>query len=410
MAQYNFKRIVHVYRPTDFIDIILWKAQWKTSTVVHKHYKITRIRQLYMRKIKCTQQTFHDRLSPIVHEYPKLEDVHPFYADLTNVLYDNDHYKLALGQINKCQHMIGNISKDYNRLLKYGDSVYRCKQLKKAALGRMTTLMKKQASSLEYLEQVRQHLSRLPPIDSNTRTILACGIPNVGKSSFVNKRENVYTIPNLLCVIRMGMAPMLGYMVISEQYGPALGLFVVAGLTDLLDGWIARVVPGQSSVMGSFLDPMADKILVGVLFISLTYMDFIPVALTGLIISRDVLLIAAGFYIRYKSLDPPRTMARYFNVTHPTAQLAPTFISKINTGIQLGLVAATLVSTVIPYDLHPYLVTLWYCTATATIVSGLSYVFAKNTYKFLKRDPTSRRFRFSRDKRRDDKDERSPQA
>jgi len=227
---------------------------------------------------------------------------------------------------------------------------------------------------------------------------------------FKPRRENVWTIPNLLCVIRMGMAPVLGYMVISEQYGPALGLFVVAGLTDLLDGWIARVVPGQSSVMGSFLDPMADKILVGVLFISLTYMDFIPVALTGLIISRDAVLIAAGFYIRYKSLDPPRTMARYFNVTHPTAQLAPTFISKINTGIQLGLVAATLVSTVIPYDLHPYLVTLWYCTATATIVSGLSYVFAKNTYKFLKRDPTSRRFRFSRDKRRDDKDEHPPRA
>jgi hypothetical protein len=79
------------------------------------------------------------------------------------------------------------VAKDYVRLLKYGDSMYRCKQLKRAALGRMCTIMRRQASSLAYLEQVRQHLSRLPSIDPNTRTLLITGFPNVGKSSFVNK-------------------------------------------------------------------------------------------------------------------------------------------------------------------------------------------------------------------------------
>jgi nucleolar GTP-binding protein len=79
------------------------------------------------------------------------------------------------------------VSKDYVRLLKFGDSLYRCKALKKAALGRMATIMKRQKNSLEYLEQVRQHLSRLPAIDPNTRTLLITGFPNVGKSSFINK-------------------------------------------------------------------------------------------------------------------------------------------------------------------------------------------------------------------------------
>ena len=64
---------------------------------------------------------------------------------------------------------------------------FRCKQLKRAALGRMATIMKRQGQSLAYLEQVRQHLSRLPSIDPNTRTIIICGFPNVGKSSFINK-------------------------------------------------------------------------------------------------------------------------------------------------------------------------------------------------------------------------------
>ncbi|XP_076376365.1 nucleolar GTP-binding protein 1-like [Megalopta genalis] len=187
MALYNFKKIAVVPTAKDFIDIILSKTQRKTPTVVHKNYKITRIRSFYMRKVKFTQQNFHDRLSQIIQEFPKLDDVHPFYADLMNVLYDKDHYKLALGQINIARHLIDSVSKDYVRLMKFGDSLYRCKQLKKAALGRMATIMKRQAANLAYLEQVRQHLARLPSIDPYTRTIIICGFPNVGKSSFINK-------------------------------------------------------------------------------------------------------------------------------------------------------------------------------------------------------------------------------
>ncbi|XP_050583046.1 nucleolar GTP-binding protein 1 [Bombus affinis] len=187
MALYNFKKIAVVPTAKDFIDIILSKTQRKTPTVIHKNYKIARIRAFYLRKVRFTQQNFHDRLSQIIQEFPKLNDVHPFYADLMNVLYDKDHYKLALGQINIARHLIDNVAKDYVRLMKYGDSLYRCKQLKKAALGRMATIMKRQAANLAYLEQVRQHLARLPSIDPYTRTIIICGFPNVGKSSFINK-------------------------------------------------------------------------------------------------------------------------------------------------------------------------------------------------------------------------------
>jgi nucleolar GTP-binding protein len=121
-----------------------------------------------------------------------------------NVLYDKNHYKLALGQISIAKNLIDNVAKDYGRMMKFADSLYRCKCLKRAALGRlvyyliisqkfevfhfrMATIVKRQAQSLQYLEQVRQHLSRLPSIDPNTRTLLICGYPNVGKSSFLNK-------------------------------------------------------------------------------------------------------------------------------------------------------------------------------------------------------------------------------
>lgn len=187
MSHYNFKKITVVPSAKDFIDVILSKTQRKTPTVVHKQYKIGRIRQFYTRKVKYTQQNYHDRLTQMLEEFPKLEDVHPFYSDLMNILYDKNHYKLALGQINMARHLIDNVAKDYVRLLKFSDSLYRCKCLKKAALGRMCTIIKRQAQSLQYLEQIRQHLSRLPSIDPNTRTLLICGFPNVGKSSFLNK-------------------------------------------------------------------------------------------------------------------------------------------------------------------------------------------------------------------------------
>ncbi|VDN30732.1 unnamed protein product [Gongylonema pulchrum] len=183
---YNFKKITVVPSAAELKEIVLSKTQRKTPTVIHRHFAISRIRAFYSRKIKFLQQVLHDKLTQIIEEFPKMEEVHPFYADLMNILYDKDHYKIALGQMNTARHLIDGIAREYVRLMKYGDSLYRCKMLKRAALGRMVKLLRRQKSSFDYLEQVRQHLSRLPTIDPNTRTLILCGFPNVGKSSLMN--------------------------------------------------------------------------------------------------------------------------------------------------------------------------------------------------------------------------------
>lgn len=181
------KAIAPVPTAQEFLDVILSKTQRKTPTVIRSGFKISRIRAFYMRKVKFTQASFEERLDQILTEFPIMDNLHPFLSSLLNVLYDKNHYKLALGQLNTARHLIVQVGKDYCRLLKFGDSLYRCKQLKKAALGRMATIMRRQKDPLAYLEQVRQHMSRLPSIDPTTRTLLICGYPNVGKSSFVNK-------------------------------------------------------------------------------------------------------------------------------------------------------------------------------------------------------------------------------
>ncbi|XP_044516642.1 cardiolipin synthase (CMP-forming) [Gracilinanus agilis] len=200
-----------------------------------------------------------------------------------------------------------------------------------------------------------------------------------------NLYENPWTIPNLLSMTRIALAPVLGYLIIEEDFNVALGVFALAGLTDLLDGFIARNWANQKSALGSALDPLADKILISVLYISLTYANLIPVSLTYMIISRDIVLIAAVFYVRYRTLPSPRTLARYFNPCYATARLKPTFISKVNTAVQLILVAASLAAPVFNYTESIYLQTLWCLTAFTTTASAYSYYhYGRKTVQVIK--------------------------
>ncbi|KAK3734848.1 hypothetical protein QZH41_011756, partial [Actinostola sp. cb2023] len=95
-----------------------------------------------------------------------------------------------------------------------------------------------------------------------------------------------------------------------------------------LDGYIARNFKNQKSVFGTILDPVADKVLISTLTISLTVAGLLPIPLTALILGRDLLLIIAAFYFRYKSLPSPRTISRYFDVNLATVELRPNFLGK----------------------------------------------------------------------------------
>ncbi|PHH72242.1 hypothetical protein CDD82_6108 [Ophiocordyceps australis] len=181
----TWKDIPPVPTQQEFLDIVLSRTQRKLPTQIRAGFKTSRIRAFYTRKVKFTQETFSEKFGSILESFPRLADIHPFHKDLLNTLYDADHFRIALGQLSTAKHLIETVSRDYVRLLKHGQSLFQCKQLKRAALGRMATIVKRLKDPLLYLDQVRQHLGRLPAIDPNTRTLLICGYPNVGKSSFL---------------------------------------------------------------------------------------------------------------------------------------------------------------------------------------------------------------------------------
>lgn len=203
------------------------------------------------------------------------------------------------------------------------------------------------------------------------------------QTSSVTKRENIHTIPNWLTFSRLVAAPFIGYCILHDHHSWALGLFAYAGVTDLLDGWIARKW-NQGTVVGTIIDPMADKTLMTVLTVTLATKGLLPVWLAVIILGRDVALAISALYFRWISLPPPKTMARYWDFSLPSAEVRPTAISKYNTALQLGLMGLTTVAPVVPaLDLAWGLMVMQYSVAVTTIWSGASYVYSKDAVKIL---------------------------
>lgn len=197
--------------------------------------------------------------------------------------------------------------------------------------------------------------------------------------------ENIYTLPNILTFSRLVAAPVVGYLIVHDMHMPALGLFVYAGVTDLVDGWIARKW-GLQTVVGTVIDPMADKALMTVVTVTLAMKGALPVPLAVLILGRDILLGLSALYYRYISLPLPRTFTRYWDFSLPSAEVRPTTISKINTFLQLGLIGATMSGLAmggLGETAQTALEISWWVVGTTTLWSGGSYLWGKDIVRIL---------------------------
>ncbi|KAL2271709.1 hypothetical protein VTJ83DRAFT_1080 [Remersonia thermophila] len=198
-----------------------------------------------------------------------------------------------------------------------------------------------------------------------------------------NLRENIYTLPNLLTFSRLIAAPFIGYCILHDHHTAALSLFAYAGITDALDGWIARRW-NLKTVVGTVIDPMADKTLMTVLTVALAMKGALPVWLAVIILGRDVALAISALYYRWISLPPPKTFARYWDFSLPSAEVRPTMISKVNTALQLGLMGMTTLAPVVPgLEMGVALGIMQYVVATTTIWSGASYVYSRDAVRIL---------------------------
>lgn len=166
--------------------------------------------------------------------------------------------------------------------------------------------------------------------------------------------------PNLLTLLRICLAPFLVSAILESRFALGFGLFVVAGLTDALDGTLARVLH-QRTMLGSYLDPVADKLLLSTLFVVLTHQGLIPARITVLVFGRDlgILVVAAILYAAVGRRE-----------------FQPSIFGKANTVAQVTAVAAVL--------LHQLTGAQWVwvlrlvaldATVLLTVASGLHYAW-----------------------------------
>jgi len=195
-------------------------------------------------------------------------------------------------------------------------------------------------------------------------------------------KENIYTIPNALTLSRIAACPFLGWCILDGKFATATGLLVYAGVTDWVDGFLARRY-NMKSVLGTILDPAADKTLMTTLTITLAVKGLLPLTLAFVVIGRDFLLSISAFYIRYKTLPEPKTQRRYWDFSIPSAEVQPTRISKVNTALQLALMGVTTISPLVVFNLQPMLNIFQLVVGSTTIASGLSYLFSTTAVRVV---------------------------
>jgi len=166
-------------------------------------------------------------------------------------------------------------------------------------------------------------------------------------------------IPNFLSLLRIILVPVIVILLIQESYTEALITFTVAGLTDIFDGIIARTLNRQTR-LGSFLDPIADKILLATSFISLSVFGLIPSWLTVIVISRDFIILLGLAILSMMSI---------------TYEIKPAFVSKVTTVLQIATIFFALLFKTFAHDISfTWIIMLCWVTAIFTVASGLIYI------------------------------------
>jgi len=164
-------------------------------------------------------------------------------------------------------------------------------------------------------------------------------------------------IPNAITIVRLILVPVLILLLRDGEYGYALAVFTIAGLSDGLDGYLARKYHLQSE-LGGFLDPVADKVLMVSAYISLALLGLLPTWAVLLVVARDFLII--GFFMMLISLG---------DEMHP----APSIYSKVNTAFQVLLVVMVLVDQAFALGITRFVELLTYSVAVTTVVSAANY-------------------------------------
>ncbi|MBN1237703.1 MAG: CDP-alcohol phosphatidyltransferase family protein [Gammaproteobacteria bacterium] len=169
---------------------------------------------------------------------------------------------------------------------------------------------------------------------------------------------NLRWLPNAICIVRIALVAPLVAALLAEQYVLALALLVVAGGSDAVDGFLAKTFDWRTR-LGGLLDPIADKLLLVSVFLTLTHLGKVPLGLAVIVVMRDVVIVVGA--LAYQLLIEP-------------LRAEPSAISKLNTACQLAFVFFTMTHAAYAWPPEISLLLLGAAVVFTSITSGLNYV------------------------------------
>ena len=175
-------------------------------------------------------------------------------------------------------------------------------------------------------------------------------------------------LPNILTLIRVLLIPVFVLLIINKLFEWALFTFAIAGITDGIDGLIARITH-QRTELGAYLDPIADKLLLFSAFISLVIIEMIPSWLVVIVITRDVIILV-GFLVMFLTSYHPK--------------INPSLLSKLTTALQIVTILLALMAGSSPALKQLSMIAI-YGTAVITILSGSHYIYVGTRILNLKK-------------------------
>ena len=166
------------------------------------------------------------------------------------------------------------------------------------------------------------------------------------------------TVPNVITFGRLCAVPLAFWLVIDHHPAYAFFLFVAAGISDAVDGWLARRWGGKS--VGAVLDPVADKALLVTMYVTLAAVNELPDWLAILVVFRDLVIVGGVIVLA---------------VLGQAVAIRPLYVSKINTALQIVLVALTLLLAGFGLQAPVAMLVLIWTVAATTLASGAAYVW-----------------------------------
>lgn len=166
-------------------------------------------------------------------------------------------------------------------------------------------------------------------------------------------------LPNLLTLMRIGLVPVILILIGNQLYGYALLVFFLAGVSDGLDGFIAKHFDCETE-LGAKLDPLADKCLLVSVFVMLAVMKAMPFWLVVIVVFRDIIIIGGTVFVL---------------ILYGRVDMAPLLVSKLNTLLQILLIIAVLLQLATQWPIEAWIESANWVVAATSIVSGLLYVW-----------------------------------